>query len=229
MLSPTAWRLYSAIERSHCAWRANAYMQEDNPETPLVEKISEPTAAEIDAFDSGDHPCAAPAGCHHVRRNRAAAGAQPADDSGPDREGVCVRCTGGRGGDQFSRWLPGAGAADLQAHPRPGGREKEICPRVRRRCRRVRRLYDCAGRRRDRRRPFLHRRLHRRCVVLLRLRRPVEEDRRRAPRSHRRQEQGRARPFPARAQGRHRAAEGAAARRCTTLSSTWSRSGAEPS
>ena len=136
---------------------------------------------------------------------------------------------GGRDLHQFAGRLAGAVAADLQAHPRPRGREEQDGAGLRRGCRGVRRLHDRGRRRRDHRRPLLDRRLDRRGFGLLRLHRADEEDRRRAPRLYRRQEQGGARPVQAGKQGRRRAAEGACSSRCTRPSSTSSRSGAATS
>ena len=88
-----------------------------------------------------------------------------------------IDAPGGRDLDQFAGRLAGAVAADLQAHPRPRGGEEQDGAGLRRGCRGLRRLHDRGRRRRDHRRPLLHRRLDRRGFRLLRLHRA---DRRRS-------------------------------------------------
>ena len=156
------------------------------------------------------------AGRAPFRRDRLFDAAQAWPDAGQHRApaGAGLHHAQGQGGgaaDQLARRLAGAVAPDLSPHPRSRHREQVEGDRLRRGCRRLRRLHDRLRGRRNHLRPVVDRRLDRRGGRLVRFRRPVGEARHRAPALHLGREQGDARPVPAReARGRRKAQDGPA-------------------
>ena len=98
---------------------------------------------------------------------------------------------------QLAGRLARAVASDLPPHPAIGRGKETAGHRLRRGCRRLRRLHAGLRRRRDHLRPIFHRRLDRRGRRLVRLSQADGKARHRAPGLHLRRAQGDARSVPA--------------------------------